>query len=132
MQHKLIPAAFALLVVLVLVLNHQRTQANFLVEDLAGRIMKLTGGDTAESRAKAAEVLEKVRALIEIPADSNPTVATIVDVEKLRAQNAFYAKAKNGDHLVLTTKRAILYRESTNKIIDVAPVQIQQKADAPK
>ena len=126
MSNKLIPAAFALMLVLVLVLNQQRQQANLLVEDLAGRITQLTGGDTAENRAKAAEVLEKARKLIEIPEDTKPTVATIVDVEKLRGKNAFYDKALNGDHLILTAKRAILFRESENKIIDVVPVQIQQ------
>lgn len=132
MSNKLIPAAFALMLVLVLVLNQQRQQANLLVEDLAGRITQLTGGDTAENRAKAAEVLEKARKLIEIPEDTKPTVATIVDVEKLRGKNAFYNKAQNGDHLILTAKRAVLYRESTNKIIDVVPVQIQQApASAP-
>ena len=55
-----------------------------------------------------------------------PTVASIVDVAKLQ-QNLFYAKAQNGDYLIVTTTRANLYREEDNIILDVVPVQIEHR-----
>lgn len=78
---------------------------------------------SGEERAK--EVIEKVRRHIDIPTDPQPTVATIVDVERLREASPFYAKADNGDHLVVTQNRAILYDPDRDIIIDVAPVTIQ-------
>lgn len=84
--------------------------------------------DTVEAQGNeelAQQIIQEVRALIDIPADIEPTVATIVDVDALRARNPFYNKAENGDHLVVTTERAILYRSSEKKIIDVVPVQLE-------
>ena len=69
-----------------------------------------------------------------VPAtDVEPTVATIVNVEELRKNNAFYNKAENGDHLVVTTERAILYDPDEDIILDVIPVQLQpaEPATAP-
>lgn len=71
--------------------------------------------------------------LMELPTDEMPTVATIVDKEKLQDQ-AFFAKAENGDKLLAFTKamKAILYRPSTNKIIEVAPIVITPPQEAKK
>ena len=85
----------------------------------------------AENQRLADQIITEVRALIEIPADIEPTVATIVDVETLRARNPFYNKAENGDHLVVTRERAILYSSSDKKIIDVVPVQLEPAEPAP-
>lgn len=86
-------------------------------------------GDNEANQEKAKEIVEQVRALMQIDESVAPTVAAILDVEKLRKQNAFYAKAENGDYLVITKTRAILFDPETKTIIDVAPVQIQQKAE---
>lgn len=69
-------------------------------------IQKSTKGSGAEV---AREVLEKVRRHMDVPNDPAPTVATIVDVNKLREASEFYKVAENGDHLITTSKRAILY-----------------------
>lgn len=76
------------------------------------------------SQEAANAILEKVRLLINIPSDPAPTVATITDVDSLRKTNAFYNKAENGDNLIVTADRAILYSPLKNIIIDVIPVQI--------
>jgi len=70
-------------------------------------------------------LIESLKKLMEIPADEEPTIATVADASKLKDQ-AFFAKSQNGDKVIVFTKakKAILYRPSTNKIIDVAPVSI--------
>lgn len=63
--------------------------------------------------------------LILLPANETPTIATVSDSTKLRSQ-AFYDNAKNDDVLFVYNKahKAILYRPSTNMIINVAPVNV--------
>lgn len=63
--------------------------------------------------------------LMELPVDEVPTVAQVSDAEKLKDQ-PFFASAQNGDRVLIYTKarKAILYRPSLNKIIDVAPVNV--------
>ncbi len=78
----------------------------------------------------AKRIVEKVKAHFVIPADIDPTVATIVDVDTLKAKNEFYKNAKNGDHLILTPTRAILYDPNKDLIIDVVPVQITPQTAA--
>ncbi len=75
----------------------------------------------------AQEVLEAVGKVMDIPTDPQPTVATIVDVESLREASPFYDKAENGDHLVITETRAILYDSDRGIILDVVPVSINQE-----
>lgn len=67
----------------------------------------------------------QVAALIEVPTDEEPTIATVVDTSKLSGQ-PFFAKAQNDDRVLMyqKAKKAILYRPSTNKIIEVAPINI--------
>jgi hypothetical protein len=82
-----------------------------------------------EAQTKLAEqasqsVIDSVAKLIIVPEDK-PTVATITDVEKLRAANeTFYKNAQNGDMLLLYSTQAIIYRSAENKIVNVAPVVV--------
>lgn len=86
---------------------------------------KTEGADKAEVML----VLDKVSRLMEVPTDEEPTVATVTDKEKLKEQK-FFAKAENEDKVIIFVKaqKAILYRPSTNKIIEVARIDtIDQK-----
>jgi hypothetical protein len=71
------------------------------------------------------ELLDKVGKLTVLPTNETPTIATVTDINKLKDQ-AFFANAQNGDKVLIYTKnkKAILYRPSTNKIINIAPVNI--------
>jgi hypothetical protein len=120
---------FLALVVLVLVLDMRRRAAEQQVMELSMKNEQLAGNE-AQNQANAKAVVDKVRKLYDIPVNVEPTVATIVDVEQLRARNPFYNKAKNGDHLIVTQDRAILYDPVANRIIDVVPVQIEAPAAA--
>lgn len=76
------------------------------------------------AQAEADQIKAEVSQLIELP-DESPTIATVVDVEKLKGQE-FFANAQNGDRVLLfaQTKKAVLYRPGTKKIIEVAPINI--------
>lgn len=124
-----LPILLVVLVALVVFLDFQRRQARAELVNLSVRLEQVQG-DAAENQERADRIVERVRSLIDIPEDVVPTVATIVDVEKLRAQNAFYNKAENGDYLVVTPTRAILFDDDRGVIVDVVPVQIEPNAAA--
>jgi hypothetical protein len=77
------------------------------------------------AQEEAKQLVSSVAQLIELPQGEDPTVATITDIDKLKDQ-PFFQKAKNGDKVLIYTnaKKAILYSPSSNKVIDVAPVNI--------
>jgi len=60
---------------------------------------------------------------MELPKDEDPTLATITDKEKLKDQE-FFKNAQNGDKVLIYTKarKAILYRPSTDRVIEFAPL----------
>ncbi len=76
-----------------------------------------------EAKKETEELVSIVSKLIELPKDEVPTVATILDKEKL-ADQPFFIKGENGDKLLAysVAKIAILYRPSIGKIINVAPI----------
>lgn len=76
-----------------------------------------------------AQLLVEVGKLMELPTDEEPTVATVMDKEQLKDQ-AFFAKAENGDKLIvyIGSKKAILYRPSIKKIVDFAPIVMDSNA----
>jgi hypothetical protein len=78
---------------------------------------------TASSNAEAKQTLEQVGKLIELPKNEQPKLATVTDVNQLSGQ-PFFMNAKNGDRVLIyaVAGKAILYRPSINKIIEVAPV----------
>jgi hypothetical protein len=75
-----------------------------------------------EAKTNAAKLKEKVGALINLP-DEEATVATITDAEKLKGQE-FFKEAANSDKVLIFTaaKKAVIYRESANKIINSGPI----------
>ena len=121
----LFPILLIALVVLAVTLDTQRRKAQTELHNLTVRLEQLQGNNQA-NQEKAKTIVQRVKKLIDIDTSVEPTVATIVDVAKLRAQNPFYNKAENGDYLIVTPTRAILYREEDNIILDVVPVQIEQ------
>ena len=85
--------------------------------------------NSATSAQEMNAVLASVSKLMELPQNEMPTVATVTDVKKLTAQD-FFKKAQNGDKVLIFQKalRAILYRPSINKIIEVGPIKLDSPA----
>lgn len=73
-----------------------------------------------EARKVTEELVKEVGKLIALPSDESPTLATILDVEKLKGQ-PFFANAVNGDKVLVYTnaRKAYLYRPNERKLIEV-------------
>jgi hypothetical protein len=84
-------------------------------------IFKTWGQD---SSTNADATVEEVGKLVDLPEGETPTIATVSDLEPLKDQ-AFFKDAEIGDKVLIfgTSKKAILYRPSANKVIAVAPLK---------
>lgn len=82
----------------------------------------------AQAQAEVDMLVADVGKLLALPTDEKPTVATITDVEKLKEQ-VFFKNAMNNDKVLIYTKakKAILYRPSEKKIVEVGAVNINQQ-----
>ena len=71
------------------------------------------------------KVVDKVGKLIVLPNDETPTAATVNDVGKLKSQE-FFSRAQDGDKVLVYAKsgRAVLYRPSTNKVVEYSKVNL--------
>jgi len=106
------------IVVLSVLVGAGGTFSFFLVKGqvLGEKTAKLT------PEKEVAEVVAKVGAIAVLPSDT-PQVATVTDVSKLSAQ-PFFKNAQNGDKVLIYAgyKKAVLYRPSANKIVEMGPV----------
>jgi len=73
------------------------------------------------------EIVAAVSKLIALPVDELPTLVTVTDPEKLKGQ-PFFVRSSVGDKVLLyqNAKKAILYRPSEKKIIDVSSLTINE------
>lgn len=86
---------------------------------------RLLSNPTEVAKQQQEELVALVGALVVLPSGETPTVATVSDAAKLKDQ-AFFVEAQNGDKVLIYTKakKAYLYRPSTDKLINIAPVNI--------
>lgn len=73
---------------------------------------------------QAQEIVDGLKTVLLIEDEANqPAVATVTDPEKLReSQPEFYKNAEEGDYLIVYPNRAIIFRSSQKKIINIAPI----------
>ena len=71
------------------------------------------------------DLVAKVSKLVVLPADEQPTIATVSDPVALKDQ-PFFVNAQKGDKVLIYTnsKKAFLYSVTLNKMLDVAPLNI--------
>lgn len=84
---------------------------------------------TETARLESESLMKKVGKLMLLP-NEEAQVATVSDVETLKKTQPFFKDAKENDKVLLfpNAKKAVLYRESTNVIINVAPIMDQQNS----
>lgn len=109
-----------IIVLVVLILGLAGTATYFFTE-----YNKIRNNPELVTQQETDDLIKKVGLIITLPADETPTIASVEDKSKLSGQ-AFFVNAENGDKLLIYTKaqKAIIYRPSTNKIINVGPVSI--------
>lgn len=115
-----------LTIVIALVLSLGLAGASYyMYQNSQQELAKIKSDPRSVAQEEAKALIAKIGGLIALPAGEDPTVATITDKEKLKDQ-PFFVKAENGDKVLIYTsaKKAYLYRESINKVIDVAPINI--------
>jgi hypothetical protein len=97
------------------------------------RSKELTTNPQKVTQEENQKVIDAVAKLALLPEGETPTIATVTDADKLKAGQAFFAKAANGDKVLIYTQalKAIMYRPSENKIIEIAPLVIGSSNQTP-
>jgi len=96
------------------------------------QLQTLQNNFSTEAALEGKDLISKVGGLITLPTNEEPTIATVADLSKLQGQ-IFFANAQLGDKILMYTNanKIILYRPSTNKIINNAALDTMNNASAP-
>ncbi len=114
---RLIAGALVILVVLFFTYNYIQTRNE----------LKRTADPQAALRIEAEKLAKEVGKFLELPEGETPTVATVKNKTQLNGQ-IFFERAENGDKVLIypEAKRAVLYRPSSKKVVEYAPVETTQ------
>lgn len=82
-----------------------------------------TTNNPQKAKEVALSLKEEVSKIYNLPPE-DPVVATVTDT-KVLPENDFYAKAKNGDKILLfeASKKVVLYRPGEKRVIDVGSLE---------
>lgn len=113
------------LIILMVALLQDRSQ----LQDQVNHLSASTDKKTDETQ----QLVEQLGKYIELPTDEAPTLATVTNVESLKDQQ-FFKNAQNGDKVLLYAKagRALLYRPSSQKVVDISTLAVQGSDAATK
>lgn len=71
--------------------------------------------------------IERLSKILLIPVEA-PTIGEINDIETLKKGNPeFYKNAQKGDKLILFKELAVIYRETLNLIVSIAPIDTSEE-----
>ena len=92
---------------------------------------KLSKTPDVVAKEKTSEVIKEISKLAIVPNDPNAVLATVTDITKLKSEK-FFTNALNGDYIVLfpSVMKAVLYRPSINKIVEIGPLSSGQSSSA--
>lgn len=117
--------------------------AGFIILVIAGSLglagyyyqqyQKVKNNPETIAKDEVALITRSMGKFMDLPTDEVPSIATVTDQSKVRSQE-FFKKSKNGDKILIYTKahKAILYRPSENRIIEFAPLAIQENQPTPE
>ena len=77
-----------------------------------------------QASADVTQVISAVAKHVALPQDETPAILTVTDTTKIKTQ--FLQQAHNGDRVLVyqNHKKAIIYRPSIDRVIDMGPVVI--------
>jgi hypothetical protein len=86
--------------------------------------LKRVSDPQSAMRQEAEALAEDVGKFLDLPKDETPSVATVKDENQLQGL-LFFERAEKGDKVLIYSeaKRAVLYRPTTKKVIEYAPVE---------
>lgn len=115
------------LILLLVIVSGGGLYLFFQNRSISNQLSLLRDDPSAVVREGLETLIENVGELTQLPEDEQPTVATVTDVESIKNQS-FFQNAQNGDRVLIYSraKRAILYRPETGKIVEIAPININQ------
>lgn len=99
---------------------------------LGWKYYELKKSPDSSAKAEVANVVKKVSNLYEVPTDEEPTVAKVQNKRQLPKQD-FYKNAQDGDYVLVyaNNKLAMIYREKTDKLVNVGPVNFANQTGKP-
>jgi len=117
MMNKKIKITFVILALIAIV-------AVFLAIKLSMDVQRLKSPQ-AIAKEEVIDIVAAVSKVMTLPQDETPTIATVVDPDKVRGQE-FFANTEKGDKILIytTAKKAILWRPSTNQVIKVSALDL--------
>jgi hypothetical protein len=81
---------------------------------------EVRNGEQAEESQKPENVIDKVKRHILVNEDEAPYVATISNIDLVRAKNPeFYRDASQGDKVLIWSDKAVIYSEKLDKLVAV-------------
>lgn len=96
------------------------------------QIIRTRQDSNAAAQKEIKAITGRIGKFMELPEGEVPTLATVSDREKLNGQQ-FFLNAENGDKVLVypKAKKAILYRPSSGKIIEVANLTSGNRTESP-
>lgn len=88
------------------------------------KLKRVEESKTTDTKEEVKSLVDKVSRLYLVPQNEEPTVATVSDPQILKEQS-FFTLAEKGDKVLIFTRasKAVLYRPSIDKIIEIAPIK---------
>ena len=116
------PLNWKVILVIILVVG-SLSAAFYFWNDAQNAKEQTPEGIAAKNLEESERVISALNLVLYTESDQQPTVARIEDPAVLQEANPeFYKNAQAGDYLILYPQRAIIFRESENRVINVAPI----------
>lgn len=99
------------------------------------RELKMLKDPTAQEQILKKEndkLISEVAELMELPVGEEPVIGTVQDAETLAKEQKFFNNSQNGDRVLIYQNKAIIYRPSIHKLINVGPVYFNSPTSTEK
>jgi len=75
------------------------------------------------------KVVRKVNKLMILPEDERPSLVTVDNKDEINENQEFFRLAEDGDQMLIyrQARKAILYRPGSNRIVNVAPINVSSE-----